>query len=308
MEGLGKKLKEARLARNLTLEEAGRMTKIRPGRLEEIENEDFSQFASLAYAKGFLIIYGKFLEVDVTPYLEAFETSESVTVDGYAYLQDNPEPSPSRPAVSRRPRRNSSSSSGGFGGGNRSSFAPLVIGIIVLVVGFVAIRWILEIQRLKPRAANTPAASPSASQTKVVAPRALPAENATPPLVAATSAPPVQPTVAIATPAPIPSASEPEVRRAEAVHPDDLAKAQANASTSPSGPTKVEVRALKKTYVKVTVDDDEQSALERWISPTDGAVQFQGSRIAVKVLDITAVEIKKNGKRITKGDANVTID
>ena len=78
-----------------------RMTKIRPGRLQEIENEDFSEFASLAYAKGFLLIYGKFLDVDVTPYLEAFETSESVTVDGYSYLQDNPAPKPSRPVVVR---------------------------------------------------------------------------------------------------------------------------------------------------------------------------------------------------------------
>jgi cytoskeletal protein RodZ len=306
MEGLGKKLKDARLARNLTLEEAGRMTKIRPGRLGEIENEDFSQFASLAYAKGFLLIYGKFLEVDVSPYLEAFETSESVTVDGYAYLQDNPEPPPSRPAVSRRPRR--TSSSGGGGGGGRSSFAPLVIGIIVLIIGFIAIRSILELQRLKPRTPNTPAASPSASQTKVVAPRALPAENATPPVAAETTVPPVQPTVAVITPAPTPAASEPEVRRAEAVHPDDLAKAQTSASASPSGQTKVEVRALKKTYVKVIVDDDEASALERWITPADGVVQFRGTHIAVKVLDAAAVEVKKNGKKITKGDADVTID
>ncbi|MGB8521145.1 MAG: hypothetical protein WCD38_13380, partial [Candidatus Tumulicola sp.] len=53
------------------------------------------------------------------PYLEAFETSESVTVDGYAYLQDNPAPPPSRQAVAR-PR-----SSGGGGGGGRGFFAPL---------------------------------------------------------------------------------------------------------------------------------------------------------------------------------------
>ena len=113
--------------------------------------------------------------------------------------------------------------------------------------------------------------------------------------------------MAVTTPAPTPAASEPEVRRAEAVHPDDL-KAQTSTSVSPAGPTKVEIRALKKTYVKVTVDDDEASALERWITPTDGVVHFQGTHVAVKVLDATAVEIKKNGKRITKGDANVTID
>src|SRR5450631_87531 len=127
MEGLGKKLQEARLARNLTLDEAARITKIRPGRLQEIENEDFSEFASLAYAKGFLLIYGKFLDVDVSPYLEAFETSDSVTVDGYSYLQDNPAPKPSRPVVVRKHS----------GGGGRGSFVPFVIGVIVLVVGFV---------------------------------------------------------------------------------------------------------------------------------------------------------------------------
>ena len=76
MEGLGEKLQKARLARKITLEEAARVTKIRPSRIAEIEQEDFSSFPSLAYAKGFLLIYGKFLDVDVTPYLEAFETSD----------------------------------------------------------------------------------------------------------------------------------------------------------------------------------------------------------------------------------------
>ncbi len=59
------------------------MTKIRPARLAEIEADDFSQFPSLAYAKGFLLIYGKFLDVDVTPYLDAFEDSARVTVQSF---------------------------------------------------------------------------------------------------------------------------------------------------------------------------------------------------------------------------------
>src|ERR1041384_401045 len=109
IEGLGKKFQEARVARNLTLDEAARMTKIRPQRLAEIEADDFSQFPSLAYAKGFLLIYGKFLDVDVTPYLEAFEGSENVTVDGYSYLQESPAPKPVRtPVVRRAPRKQAS--------------------------------------------------------------------------------------------------------------------------------------------------------------------------------------------------------
>src|SRR5256885_1740244 len=120
IEGLGKKFQEARRARNLTLDEAARMTKIRPARLAEIEADDFSQFPSLAYAKGFLLIYGKFLDVDVTPYLDAFEDSESVNVDGYSYLQENERAKPvSAPVVRRRP------AASGAGGSNRVSPMPL---------------------------------------------------------------------------------------------------------------------------------------------------------------------------------------
>jgi cytoskeleton protein RodZ len=223
MEGLGKKLQEARLARNLTLDEAARITKIRPVRLQEIENEDFSEFSSLAYAKGFLLIYGKFLNVDVSPYLDAFETSESVTVDGYAYLQDNPAPKPSRPVAARK----HSSSSGG-----RGSFLPFLIGVIVLVGGFIGMKWILEVQRLKPGPRPVAGTPPTATATseRIIAPQALPAEqpaNPTP----VTAIP--QPTIAARSPIPQPSVSEPEVRRAEPVNPDDVPK------TKPSAPPTV---------------------------------------------------------------------
>jgi cytoskeleton protein RodZ len=221
MEGLGKKLQEARLKRGLTLDEAGRMTKIRPAQLQEIENEDFSQFASLAYAKGFLLIYGKFLDVDVTPYLEAFETSQTLTTDGYSYLQEAPEPEPVRQV---KVRRRSAAPSGGDG---RSSWVPLVIGILVLVIGFTVLRWLLQMQRLKPR--PTPGSSPIATATvsdRIIAPRAQPAESISPTPVAETPAAPTPTaTVAPTTPSvPEASAAEPEVRRAEPVNPKDAAE------------------------------------------------------------------------------------
>ena len=222
MEGLGKKLQEARLARGLTLEETGRMSKIRPAQLQEIENEDFSQFPSLTYAKGFLLIYGKFLDVDVSPYLEAFETSESLTTDGYAYLQEAPEPEPSRPVKVRR--RSAAPSSGG----GRSSFMPLIIGVLVLVIGFTVMKWLLQMQRLKPRPAPAPGSSPIATATlsdKIIAPHAQPAETTTAPPTAETPAAAPTPTIAATTPpVPAPSTAEPEVRRAEPVNPKDAAE------------------------------------------------------------------------------------
>src|SRR5881396_2865441 len=131
IEGIGKKFEEARRARNLTLDEAARMTKIRPARLAEIEADDFSQFPSLAYAKGFLLIYGKFLDVDVTPYMEAFETSDAgVTVDGYSYLQETPEPAPTRtPVVRRRTPRVHAPRPTAPAGEERTSLMPLIIGV-----------------------------------------------------------------------------------------------------------------------------------------------------------------------------------
>jgi cytoskeletal protein RodZ len=313
IEGLGKKFQEARLARNMTLDEAARITKIRPSRLAEIEADDFSQFPSLAYAKGFLLIYGKSLDVDVTPYMEAFETSEHVTVDGYSYLQDNPAPKPARTPVVRH--RSSSSS-------ERTSLMPLVIGIIVLAVGFFLMKFILDIQRIAPRRSEQPqAAQASPSATAAVASSVTPpppqtvetpakqvvaAASVAPALPPPPTVAPTAPPVAVATAPPSPAASEPEVRRAEPVRPEDLAKAGV---AEAAGPNRVAIRPLKKTYIKVVVDNEAvKPAFERWISPADGSVEFRGQKIAVRVLDRDAVQIKKNGKLVADDDSDVTIE
>jgi cytoskeletal protein RodZ len=364
IEGLGKKFQDARIARGLTLDEAARLTKIRPSRLAEIEADDFSQFPSLAYAKGFLLIYGKFLDVDVTPYLDAFETSQQVTVDGYSYLQDSPAPKPRRvrptrpSAAPRMPRSR-----------NRSSPFPLLIAIGVIVVGFVLMRLILNIQRISPHqmvgipqptSAESPqpqAAPPQAQvQPQQTAPppvRATPAATIAPvvqaptrtpaPVAQAPSRAPSQAAVAVveATKKPAPPVAtvapsivppeafvpafananpaakataaptkEPEVRRAEPVKPEDLAKAIATQKAPEAqGPNQVAIKPLKKTYIKVVVDDGSlQPAFERWISPSDGTVEFRGQKITVRVLDRDAIRITKNGKPISGDDEDVTVE
>jgi cytoskeletal protein RodZ len=330
IEGLGKKFQEARLARGLTLDEAARMTKIRPSRLAEIEAEDFSQFPSLAYAKGFLLIYGKFLDIDVTPYLEAFEGSENVTVDGYSYLQETVPPKASRPPAVRRTTT------------ERRSLMPVAIGAIVLIVGFFLMKLVLNIQRIAPRrppptaqtqAPATPAARPQVQSAPVAtAPNTIaraPAQSAQAnanKIAAETPIAPAQPShPAIAATVP-PSASpmavgrqavakEPEIRRAEPVKPEELTKEptaetkETSEAAETSGPNRVDIRPLKKTYVKVVVDNEATTpAFERWISPTDGTVEFRGQRITVRVLDRDAIQIKKNGKVVTENDADITVE
>jgi hypothetical protein len=112
------------------------------------------------------------------------------------------------------------------------------------------------------------------------------------------------------------AAKGPEIRRAEAVRPEDLAKASATTTTTPTtttnestGPNRVAIKPLKKTYIKVTVDNDAATpTFERWISPSDGIVEFHGQHIAVRVLERDAIQIKKNGKPIAEGDTDVTVE
>jgi cytoskeletal protein RodZ len=312
IEGLGKKFQEARLARNLTLDEAARMTKIRPARLAEIEADDFSQFPSLAYAKGFLLIYGKFLDVDVTPYLDAFEDSERVTVDGYSYLQEERPPKPISAPVVRRRRPTTSSSQ------ERISPMPLIFGVIVLVVGFSVMKLILNVRRLAPgKAESTAQVSPTASAVPNSKNGQSVGTGKSPSTIA--SAPTVVPSVSVA-PAVPPTAiaaasakvSEPEVRRARPVRPEDLAQAPPTTNSSPaeSGEqNRITIRPLKRTYVRVTVGDKGGSpAFERWVSPADGSVEFRGKHVSIRVLDPGAVQITKNGKALEDGDEDVTVN
>src|SRR5438874_5659336 len=310
IEGLGRKFQEARKARNLSLEEAARLTRIRQSRLAEIEADDFSNFPSLAYAKGFLQIYGKFLEVDVSPYLDALETSGHLTVDGYSYLQDALAPKAPRTAVTRRTEN------------TRPSLLPFLIGIAILVAGFSFLRFISKLNQIAPHPTEAAAsATPSATVATIVAPRALPVE---PPARVAATAPPVKTTptsavpaatpaptaVAIETPVlPAPRAVEPEVRRAVPVRPEEVAAAQAiNEAIDAEGANRIDIKPLKRTYMQVTIDDDPtKPAFERWVSPSDGTVEFRGHRFSVRVLDREAVQIRKNGKIVSNGDTDLQI-
>jgi cytoskeletal protein RodZ len=319
IEGLGKKFQDARVARNLTLDEAARMTKIRPQRLAEIEADDFSQFPSLAYAKGFLLIYGKFLDVDVAPYLDAFEDSESVTVDGYSYLQENERAKPvSAPVARRRPV----ASGGGGGGSKRVSPMPLIVGIVVLVVGFLGMKFLLNVQRLAP-GKGASSTQTSATATPAVA-ASISSPTAAPNIAAAATSPPIEspaPAVgppetrkALAANSTVPG--EPEVRKAKPVTKEELAQARDGTSSPPpesadqkaADQNRVAIQPLKRTYVRVTVGDDGKAAFERWVSPSDGPVEFKGKHVSIRVLDPEAVKITKNGQELQQNDQDVTVN
>jgi hypothetical protein len=192
---------------------------------------------------------------------------------------------------------------------------PLIFGVLVLVIGFSVMKLILNVQRLAPgKGESTAQVSPSASPVptpKVVQPATTetsPGAVASAPTIAPSAS--AGPTVVRKAVAAAPS--EPEVRKAKPVRPEDLAQAPPQTNSSPaesSEQNRVAIRPLKRTYVRVTVGDNGGSpAFERWVSPADGPVEFHGKHVSIRVLDPEAVQITKNGKALEDGDEDVTVN
>ena len=304
MEPLGKKLQQARLAKKISIEEASRATKIRAARLQEIEAEDFSGFSSLAYAKGFLLIYGKYLNVDVTPYLDAFETSHEVSVDGYSYLQETAGNSP-LPLVRRQPMK-------------RPALFPFILAIGVLVLGLYLVKLIVNVQRIMPSHATAPIAVASATPTPTLAPTVAPTAVpiASPPEeIVAPRALPVEGTPAsealVTVPPASPSPTQPEVRRAQPVHPEDFSSPAPRPPPQRDSATalnEVGITPVRVTYIRVRVDGSTQSVFDGWLDPSHPPLSIHGQHVTMSVLDRSAVRVTKNGAPLAANDADVTFE
>jgi len=61
---LSETLKAAREARGLTLEDAAHATRIPVPRLRQLETGNYAAFGNMAYARGFIRLYGRYLDVD----------------------------------------------------------------------------------------------------------------------------------------------------------------------------------------------------------------------------------------------------
>jgi len=314
---VGKRLQQARLKKQLSVDEAARATKVRADRIVDLENDTYANFPNLAYAKGFLIIYAKYLGVDVSDFTESFGISSPVGRNDYQYLANAPEV---RPAVRRR---------------EGPAVKPMLIlaavaGILLAGAAFI-MYLIVSAQRLGfieqsgTKAANifaAPAPSPAAvAQRTPLVPRATPAlVFATPPL------PLIKPFLPQATPAPVALAT-PALPRAEASPPGaaaspviEVRRALANnplPDTSPGdNPTlvpplrtnEVVLQPLKKTWVTVRSGSaDSPPVFEDWLYPDAKGLVLHGGKFWISVGEKGAVEIKKNGVPVNY-DTSVAIE
>jgi cytoskeletal protein RodZ len=99
---LGEKLQNARKAKNLSREDVAREIHMRPERIADIEEDEFANFPNIAYARSFVLLYAKFLEVDVADMVQTLQTATRVGVDDYDYLQNAPRRVPPRVRAKRQ--------------------------------------------------------------------------------------------------------------------------------------------------------------------------------------------------------------
>ena len=310
-ESVGRRLQQARLARNLEIEEAAEITKIRPERIIDLEADEYTLFPNLTYAKSFLAKYAKFLEIDIQDELDGFQVERSISLDAYQYLSSQPQPKRSAEARRITPK--------GF------RVPPVVVAILLLIVlvGVPLFSYLaLNVPRVagerladerkgdSERAKNETAKADLEQKTA-----GLPSESGTPssdvnPAIASQN-PGQEEAKEGLTPSPIQGHLEDgiEVRRALPV--DSLAAADTQVKTvTPTLPDKkLEVRILKRTYVKVTKDEEgARPVFEGFAGPDSGPIVVAGKRFWVHVLDKGAVEVRKDGQVVPSDSGDIVIN
>lgn len=93
---IGQKLRQARLARTLTLEQVAQETHVRVHYLQAMESNDFERIPSEAQARGFLRIYANFLGLQNEDLLPSVE---EVTPADKTYIEKQPQDISAPPSV-----------------------------------------------------------------------------------------------------------------------------------------------------------------------------------------------------------------
>src|SRR5438067_8974568 len=166
VETVGKKLQHSRLRRQISVEDAARGTRMRPSQIIDLENDNYTNFPNAAYAKGFLLIYAKFLGVDVGEFAETMESVNPVAVDEYEYLNAPVD----RGRVVHRPQK-------------KHALMPLLI-LALLLIAAAVVMYIYAIfmrlgnlEQIAEKGGASPAASssPSAAAVPAATPELAPA-------------------------------------------------------------------------------------------------------------------------------------
>ncbi len=189
MKTVGKQLEEGRLAKQWTPELAARETKIRVERVLDLESDNFENFSSPTYARGFVRTYARALSLDEYRLLRQLDQklpeSESTLLSesGVVYIPQTTEMTPQRPPPS--PIKTSALA------------MYFLCGLVLLVTGFVLYRNYEESQKensglVTPTPVPTPQPTPQPDDSAPK--RALPVNGDEVPPIPVATTPPVSAT------------------------------------------------------------------------------------------------------------------
>ncbi|MDP9291837.1 MAG: helix-turn-helix domain-containing protein [Verrucomicrobiota bacterium] len=275
---IGQRLAKRRLQRKISIADAARATKMRPERIADLEKDDYSNFPSAAYAKGFLLIYAKFLGVDVagSDVGDSFGPTATSGSEDYEYLARAPR---ARPVQVRRPRK--------------SLLRPMLVAAGSTIAGLVFLYFLLTFQRLGnpidlakkiDARENAGTDGNDSAPTPVVRRRRDATDTAR---AAAVESPGAEPVAIVA----LPSVSETPVPVQ---------------TPTPETIKTVSVRPLKKTWVKIQKGDANSAPVfEDWLYPDARPLTMRGTKFRIEARDRSAIEIQENGE-VVPGDDRVT--
>ena len=289
---VGKRLSQARMQKKISIEQAARITRIRPERIVDLENDDYSNFPSTTYTKGFLQIYAKFLGVDVSNFTETFADVSPIGIDDYEYLNNAPV---SKPAMEARPTGESSS----------RPFVIALAGIVIVAFIFYVVNSIERLGSLDKLAEKDEPREGISTLSKQAA--------------TTTAAVPVARAIAVTTPERTPVRAAPQQTAAPAPNaetkPAPSAAPAAAPLTAPSAQpvlagNEVILKPLKKTWVIIHKDgENSESIFEDWLYPDAQPLILHGrNRYWIQLGDKDGVQIQRNGQTIAYQSPGLTIE
>jgi cytoskeletal protein RodZ len=230
--GFGEKLRQAREAHKLTLQDIAVTTKISPRHLQALEEERFSVLPGGVFNKGFVRAYARCVGLD-----EEKSVAEYMAAAHPAPVEVNMDTVASQIATAS-PRRRA------------AAFGPVtIVGVVAVLVGLVlGGLWLREqrresseqreqsaqiIAQSQPAAAPVAAAAPATESSSAAQPTTPP--TATSPTDAAAN----QPGAALA--------STPQ-------HPASVAEAQANSPAEGPAPVEISIAATERAWISVRSD------------------------------------------------------
>jgi cytoskeletal protein RodZ len=256
-----------------------------------------------------LLMYGKFLNVDVRAFARELEAGNPISLADYQYL-NAPEGGEERPVRRATPevRRNER---------RRPSLVPLIAFVLLMsVVGFGAHLY-YQAQRLEVGMSNAPAtpaptANPTPESTTTVPETAR--TPATVPAVSSQPMPPVTPATNPPPQPPAPAATAPATSDRQFLSTSVVPSAPPPTLIPAANPgmgaplNELVIEPLKKTWVRIRRDDPSaEPVFEDVLYPKVGPLKLKGNRFWVEVKDADAVMLRKNGQPLAYQPPGITI-